>query len=187
MKSKAEIVREHLKGLAVLDIGGSGFGEANAYEAELKEAWGLTRSRTIVDIAPTADLRVDLNQPALPPLENRWDITVAFDVLEHVENPTAVLRWMPTDRLIVCLPNALSPLARRMEEKGRFGHRYSFTPYTARVLVESSGPWTVECLYFTFGKWSPLARLINAAGSLCPSRVGTGIVLHARRTGRRAG
>ena len=187
MKSKAEIVREHLTGLSVLDIGGSGFGETNPYEVELKNAWSQTRSRTIVDISPNADLRVDLNRMPLTPLENRWDITVAFDVLEHLENPTEVLRWIPTEKLIVCLPNALSPLARRIEEKGKFGHHYSFTPYTAGVLVEGSGQWTVERTYFTLGKWSPLVRLINAVGSLYPSRVGTGIVLHCRRTPRSAG
>jgi hypothetical protein len=184
MKSKAEIIREHLKGLSVLDIGGSGFGETNPYESELKKAWAMAHSRTTVDISSTADICVDLNRMPLPTIKNQWNITIAFDVLEHLENPTEVLRWIPTDQLIVCLPNALSPLARRMEEKGRYGHRYSFTPYTAKVLMESSGQWTVDHLYFTFGKWSSLARAINAAGSLYPSHVGTGIVLHCRRTTR---
>lgn len=170
-----------------MDIGGSGFDDTNPYEVELKNAWSQTRSRTTVDVSSSADLCVDLNRRPLPPLENRWDVAAAFDVFEHLENPTEVLRWIPTAQLIVCLPNALSPLARRMEEKGQFGHRYSFTPYTARVLIEGSGQWTVERTYFILRKWSLLARLINAVGSLYPSRVGTGIVLHCRRTARSAG
>jgi len=181
MKSKAEIVRASLTHLAVLDIGGCGYGGDNAYEKDLRAAWAQTKSRTIVDISEAAGLRLDLNSFPLPPLENRWDITTAFDVLEHLENPTAVLRWIPTDRLILCLPNALSPFARRMEEKGRFGHRASYTPYTARVLVEAAGCWTIDKVEFTFGRWSWLVGVLNALASLWPSHTGTGIILYCSR------
>ena len=41
VKSKAEVIRAELIGLRVLDIGGSGFGEDNAYERQLRDAWSI--------------------------------------------------------------------------------------------------------------------------------------------------
>ena len=181
MKSKAEVIREFLAGQRVLDLGGCGYGEDNPYERQLRDAWALARSRTTVDRNDKADFNVDLNAIPLPELKGEWDIVTAFDVLEHLEHPVDVLRWLPGKRLIVSLPNALSPLCRSMEEKG-FEHLFSFTPYTASVMLKRAG-WQVEQSYFTFGKWSAVSRIINAFGSLCPAKVGTGIMLHCRREG----
>lgn len=139
MKSKAEVIRENLVGLRVLDIGGAGYGQSNPYEIQLKAAWATVKERTTVDVSKSADLSVNLNRLPLPELpDNRWDITTAFDVLEHLEHPVEVLRWVPTGRLLVGLPNALSPFARRMEQTG-FEHLYSFTWYTASVLLARGG------------------------------------------------
>ena len=104
------------------------------------------------------------------------------DVLEHLEHPADVLRWIPSNRLIVTLPNAESWIARRMEETNKSKHLYSFTDYTASILMGEGG-WGVTSIEYQFGKWSILAKTINAIGSLCPSRVGTGIVLHCDRSG----
>jgi hypothetical protein len=179
MKSKAEIIESELNGLRVLDIGGSGFGEDNAYERQLRKAWSVTSARTTIDLSPLADIQADLNQglPELP--GHKWDITTAFDILEHLENPTAILRTIPTDRLLVSLPNVLSPFCRRWEKKDRL-HLYTFTDYTAEKLVTTGG-WKIEQLYYTFGKWSFLSRCINAAGSLAPAFVGSGIMIHCKR------
>ena len=179
MKSKAEVIKSELAGLHVLDIGGSGFGEDNAYERQLREAWNVAASRTTVDQSSRANIRADLNKglPEIP--GRRWDITTAFDILEHLENPTAILRAIPTDRLMVSLPNVLSPFCRRLEKKARL-HLYSFTDYTAEVLLAAAG-WKIECLYYTFGKWSFVSRCINAIGSLAPAFVGTGIMIHCKR------
>lgn len=181
MRSKAEIIRQHLAGLEVLDIGGVGYGGDTPYERELAAAWAVCRRRVRVDCAPGADVRCDLNAAPLPDLAERFDAATAFDVLEHLECPVAVLRWIPAPRLIVTLPNALSPIARRMEDRGRFAHLYSFTPYTARTLLERGG-WRVTRVEFQFGKWSLAARIVNAIGSLSPSLFGTGIVLFCERT-----
>jgi hypothetical protein len=83
--------------------------------------------------------------------------------------------------VLVSVPNARSPLARRMEERGRFPHLFSFTAYTAGVLLARAG-WRVERREYLFGKWSPLARCLNAAGSLAPALAGTGILLVCSRT-----
>ncbi|MCF7837658.1 MAG: class I SAM-dependent methyltransferase [Candidatus Marinimicrobia bacterium] len=181
MISKAEIVRLYLKGETVFDIGGTGYGEPNAYESELAEAWSLCKRRVCVDFSDRADISVDLNVIPLPKIDGHYDIATAFDVLEHLEHPIDVLRWIPSDRLIVTLPNALSCIARRMEEKNKSKHLYSFTPYTASVLLGEAG-WGINDVQFQFGKWSLLAKAINAIGSMCPSLVGTGIVLFCDRT-----
>jgi hypothetical protein len=180
VRSKAEIVREHLAGLRVLDIGGTGYEERNAYEKELAEAWSVCAARICVDFSPHADVSINLNALPLPMLTETYDIATAFDVLEHIEHPVDVLRWIPSQRLIVTLPNTLSFITRRMEEMAGVKHLFSFTPYTASMLLGEGG-WGVTHVEFQFGKWSFLARSINFFGSVCPSRVGTGIVLHCDR------
>jgi len=180
MKSKAEVIRTHLTGKTVFDIGGTGYGAPNTYEQELAEAWSLCRRRVSVDYSETADISVDLNAIPLPKIDDRYDIATAFDVLEHLEHPVDVLRWIPSDQLIVTLPNALSWIARRMEENNKSKHLFSFTPYTASILLGEGG-WGITKIEFQFGKWSLLARSINAAGSLWPSRVGTGIIAYCER------
>ncbi len=180
MRSKAEIIRTHLTELRVLDILGTGYDYTNAYQTELSEAWSLCKARVIVDVSPDADISIDLNALPLSPLEGTYDIATAFDVLEHLEHPVDVLRWIPGNRLIVTLPNALSWIMRRMEAKGGSKHLYSFTLYTASILLGEGG-WGVVRSEYQFGKWSLLARTINCLGSLMPSYIGTGIVLHCDR------
>lgn len=181
MKSKAEIIRTHLRDMTVLDIGGTGYENANAYERELAEAWKLCRKRVTVDHSSHADISINLNELPLPKTEERYDVVTAFDVLEHLEHPADILRWIPGDRLIVILPNAMSWIARRMEEQNKSKHLYSFTPYTASILLGEAG-WGVSKIEYQFGKWSWPARIINAIGSLAPAYVATGLVLHCDRT-----
>jgi hypothetical protein len=178
--SKTEVIARHLRDRRVLDIGGAGYGEDNAYERSLREAWKLCTSRVTADDSPQADIRVDLNAIPLPPLSHDFDVAVAFDVLEHLENPAAVLRWIPCDRLIVTVPNALSWIARRMERYNKSKHLYSFVPYTATILMGEGG-WAVDAVQYQFGKWSLAARMINACGSCCPAFIATGLVLHCSR------
>jgi|GEM_PF-2860063 len=180
MKSKAEIIRENLAGLNVLDIGGAGYGEDNSYELELREAWKSCKTRTSVDLSEKADISVNLNDLPLPPLSGDYDMAAAFDVLEHLEHPVDVLRWIPCSRLIAILPNALSWLTRRMEERYRSKHLYSFTTYTGAVMLKEGG-WLANRIEYQFGKWSLAARLINLAGSVCPSRIATGLVFYCDR------
>lgn len=180
MKSKAEIIRESFRNLRVLDIGGCGYQADHPYERELKDAWSVAAQRTTLDMNPRADIVVDLNRRPLPTLESKWDIGSLLDVLEHLEAPVDILRWIPVPRIVVSLPNGLSWFARRMEERGQFGHLCSFTPYTGEQLLAAGG-WRVTDRYFTFGKWSLVSRLVNAAGSLAPAFVGTGIVFLAER------
>ena len=180
MKSKAEVIRENLAGQRVLDLGGCGYGYDNAYERELKAAWALAKSRTVVDYSDRGDIQCDFNQLPIKKIAGEWDITTAFDVLEHLEHPADVLRWIPTDRLIISLPNGQSGFARRMEQGQHFEHLYNFTPYTASILLKHGG-WSVEKSYYTFGKWSLRAKAINLIGSIYPPAVATGFFVHCRR------
>ena len=180
MKSKAEVIREVVPGLRVLDIGGSGYGEDNPYERELRDAWATAAKRTTLDLGERADIRVNLDQLPIAPLkEGPFDLVTAFDVLEHLEHPADVLRWLPAPKLVAQFPNALSPINRRMEQRG-FEHLYSFTAYTAGQLLKRGG-WRVDRYYYTLGKWSLVTKAINAIGSLCQSRVGTGLMIHCTR------
>lgn len=164
----------------MLDIGGSGYNNKNPYEKELREAWKLCSKRICVDSAPGADIQEDLNSIPLPRIEGNFDIATAFDVLEHLEHPVEVLRWIPCDRLIVILPNALSWITRKMEKKFNSSHLYSFTPYTASILLKTGG-WKITQTDYQLGKWSVAAKILNMAGSLKPSRVATGLIFYCAR------
>lgn len=181
MKAKVDVIRESLAGNKVLDIGGSGYGEDNAYERELREAWDLCSKRTTVDYSAEADIQIDFNKHPIQPIDGYFDVATAFDILEHLEHPVDVLRWIPAPKLIVTLPNAQSWIARKMEIKFKSKHLYSFVPYTASILLNEGG-WRVDKVEYQFGKWSIAARIINAIGSLYPQGVGTGIVLYCSRS-----
>ncbi len=180
LRSKADIIRQDLKGLRVLDVGGAGYGQSNPYERELAAAWSGCR-RTTLDADERADLRVDLNRLPLAPLEGAWDVATLFDVLEHLEHPVEVLRWLPAERLIVNVPNARSFLARRMERIVHSSHLYSFVPYTLDTLLRRGG-WTPCTMEWQSGKWSLQARLVNAAARwIHPPTFAIGLTMHARR------
>ncbi len=180
LRGKPEIVREELEGLRVLDVGGAGYGADNPYERAMKRAWsGCTR--TTLDNHPAADIRVDLNQSPLPPLEGTWDVVTLFDVLEHVERPCDVLKWLPGPRLIVNVPNAASPVARRMERTIQSSHLYSFVPHTLDRLLRRSG-WMPERTEWVCGRWSLSARAVNLLATLIGrSRIAPGLAMHCRR------
>ena len=180
MRSKADIIRDDLAGRNVLDIGGRGYGQHKAYEEEMAEAWRMCKSRVCLDFRPGADIVVDLNALPLPSCDDLYEIATAFDVLEHLTNPVDVLRWIPSNHLIVAVPNALSWIARWMERRNKLKHLFSFTLYTASVLLQEGG-WRVRRVEYQFGRWSMTAKAINLLGSLFPSRIATGIVLHCER------
>jgi hypothetical protein len=180
MLSKSDVIKNNLINLSVLDIGGCGYNAVNPYEIQLKQSWGVVKERIILDISKEANLIIDLNQIPLPQIYNKYDITTAFDIIEHLNHPIDVLKWIPTNKLIISFPNALSFINRSMEKYGKYQHLYSFTSYTASQLLLKSN-WIIEKYYFCFGKWSRLTRIINLFGSIYPSLIGTGIFFHCKR------
>ena len=78
----------------------------------------------------------------LPELKDKYDVTVAFDVLEHVKHPALVLEWIPAPELWLNVPTATSLLCQKMErachrEMPDFRHLFSFNMITIVNLVES--------------------------------------------------
>jgi hypothetical protein len=183
MMSKADVIRKTLAGQRVLDIGGCGYGQGNPYERELAAAWHLARSRARVDLSAAADVHVDLNARPLPEVDfSQWDITTAFDVLEHLDSPLDVLQWVGTTRLLVSVPNVLSPVTRRMEQR-QGEHLYNFTPFTITMLLQRGG-WQVGRWHYTMGKWSLPARVINMMASFVAPFTATGIMLYCQKTNK---
>ncbi|MBP7274827.1 MAG: hypothetical protein KBA51_01330, partial [Kiritimatiellae bacterium] len=181
LRGKPEIIRTDLAGLRVLDIGGAGYGADNPYERAMRSAWSGC-ARTTLDHHPGADLSVNLNETPLPVLEGSWDVVTMFDVLEHLERPLDVLRWLPGARLIVNVPNAASPIARRMERTIRSSHLYSFVPHTLDKLLRRAG-WTPIRVEWVCGRWSFSARLVNIAATVFGSSwLAPGLAIHARRS-----
>jgi glycosyltransferase involved in cell wall biosynthesis len=107
------------------------------------------------DVAERLDgfIEADLNK-GLPPLNERFDVVVGADVLEHLVDPGLVLEAIrevlaPGGRVLVSIPNFAHwyPRARvvsgrfRYERRGIFdeGHLRFFTPRSFERLVNKSG------------------------------------------------
>ncbi len=131
MRSKAEVIRAHLAGLRVLDIGGTGYKQTNAYEIELSEAWSLCKERVVVDASPDADISIDLNALPLPPLTGIYDIATAFDVLEHLEEEeeaiTNIRKILNNKGLLILTVPAHMWLWNQFDEIARHKRRYSLS------------------------------------------------------------
>jgi methionine biosynthesis protein MetW len=97
----------------------------------------------------------DVEDPAVRArVAGPFDRVLLGDVLEHLRDPAAVLRWSrgllaPGGRAVVSLPNVAHWTARRQLVRGRFPredhglfdrtHLHFFTRATARALVEEAG------------------------------------------------
>ncbi len=181
MRSKDQVIREYVAGKDVLDIGGTGYGHANKREDLINSAWATAKSRAIIDMADTADIKMDFNAVPLRDLGRKWELATALDVLEHLDNPTALLKWIPSDHLFLIVPNAASLLMRRIEVKFQIDHKSSYVEYTLRYLLTQAGYEIVQMEYIC-GKFNPIMWMINTCGSLCPSFVATGLAAYCQRT-----
>lgn len=145
----------------VLDIGcgAGGVGRALRDRAdtltgiELDEA-AATRARETYDVVHTGSI-----ESVLPDLAGPFDVALAYDVLEHLADPAAVLRrlreLMTADGLLhVSVPNARHwSLVRDLVVRGTFGytgtghrdvtHLRWLTPRDLRALLEDAG-WRIE-------------------------------------------
>ena len=204
MPSKFDLIRR-LKGKRVLDLGGVGYSGNKVRDKILADAWnGVVR--TVLDVDPKADVVLDLNQLPLPdlkgepletrgkpletrgkPLETRgrFDVAVAFDVLEHLKHPALVLEWIPADELWLNVPTATSLLCQKIERECHkktpdFRHLFSFNMITVVNLVESCG-WQVVEKCYTLDRQSWRGELFNRLASLVPYWMSMGITLHCVR------
>lgn len=128
-------------------------------------------------------------------VDGEFDRILFGDVLEHLRDPAAVLRWAagllaPDGRAVVSLPNIAHWSARRQLLRGRFPqedhglfdrtHLRFFTRATARELVESAG-LVVESEAFAPAPL-PLESRIPALGRLGPRLVARRPELFALQT-----
>jgi 2-polyprenyl-3-methyl-5-hydroxy-6-metoxy-1,4-benzoquinol methylase len=121
--------------------------------------WGLESDldaiQGIPDGAYVAIAHVDLDEvDRLPWNEDRFDVVIAADVLEHLSDPSRALRVLtsglePRGLVIVSVPNVAHASVRAKLLLGRFDytptgildetHKRFFTFKTARALVEGCG------------------------------------------------
>ncbi len=125
----------------------------------------------------------DVEDPAVrEQVDGPFDRVLFGDVLEHLRDPEAVLRWAATllgadGRAVVSLPNIAHWTARRELLRGRFPqadhglfdrtHLRFFTRQSARALVERAG-LTVEREAFAPAAL-PLESRVPAIGRLTPA------------------
>ena len=148
---------------SVLDIGCGAGGVGRALRARADTLTGI-------EIDPVAAARagesydavhVGAVEAVLPTLDGPFDVVLAYDVLEHLVDPDAVLRRLRglvarEGLLHVSVPNARHwSLVRDLVVRGTFGytntghrdvtHLRWFTPSDLRALLEGAG-WRVERL-----------------------------------------
>ena len=197
MPSKFDLI-SRLKCKRVLDLGKIGYSGNKVHDQILADAWNGV-DRVVLDIDPKADIVLDLNRLPLPdlkgepletrgkPLETRgrFDVAVAFDVLEHLKHPALVLEWIPADELWLNVPTATSLLCQKIERECHkktpdFRHLFSFNIITIVNLVESCG-WRVTGRVYTLDRQSWRGELFNRVASLIPYWTSMGIALHCVR------
>lgn len=145
----------------VLDLGCGAGGVGRAIRGRADVLTGIEidpdaaeRAREVYDAVHTGAV-----EAVLPELTGPFDVVLAYDVLEHLADPAAVLRQVHElvdgDALLhVSVPNARHwTLVRDLVLRGTFGytatgHRDSthlrwLTPSDLRALLESAG-WRVE-------------------------------------------
>ena len=93
--------------------------------------------------------------------DNRWDVLLIPEVLEHIGNPVSFLqtiarlhgRWI--ERIILTVPNAFRAgnftNALRNQEAINSDHRFFFTPYTIMKVASDAG---LELESLTFARFS---------------------------------
>ena len=172
-------------GTRVLDVGC-----AEGYLARVLTGRGCTvvgleldaaaagRARTVCERVVTGDVE---DPDVRAQVDGPFDRILFGDVLEHLRDPGAVLRWAATllgedGRAVVSLPNIAHWTARREVLRGRFPqddhglfdrtHLRFFTRATARELVQDAG-LVVEREAFAPAPL-PLESRIPALGRLAP-------------------
>jgi 2-polyprenyl-3-methyl-5-hydroxy-6-metoxy-1,4-benzoquinol methylase len=122
-------------------------------------------------------------------LGRQFDVVVAGEIIEHVENPGMLVRNLarhvrPGGKLILTTPNLhfalhfLESVVADPRKRWHPQHVVAFEPFTLRNLVERCGLRVESCLYFTRSR--KLLRLIRA-GLPCWSWLSSSVAVVATR------
>jgi methionine biosynthesis protein MetW len=148
------------------------------------DAGAAERARAVCEKVITGDVEDPAVRAQVGPTHPPFDRILFGDVLEHLRDPGAVLRWAATllgedGRAVVSLPNIAHWTARRELLRGRFPredhglfdrtHLRFFTRATARDLVAGAG-LVVEREAFASAPL-PLESRVPALGRLAPRLV----------------
>lgn len=153
------LVREGVDPRRVAEIGCGSGGILRSLAESLPDATfdGFDISPQAVELAGRkSHPRVRIHHGMLPE-ESTWDLLMAIDVLEHMEDPASFLREMRsrTSLLAVHLPldislQTVARLKPLVERRARLGHIHMYVRETARALVEENG-WVVVQERYTAG------------------------------------
>jgi len=91
---------------------------------------------------------LDLAESAIP---RRADVAIAFEMLEHLENPAALLGSIPARELYCSVPNETHfPYKSDPEGRGWMHHKRHYTESEFRRLLEDSG-WHIDSIRHQYG------------------------------------
>jgi 2-polyprenyl-3-methyl-5-hydroxy-6-metoxy-1,4-benzoquinol methylase len=107
---------------------------------------GLEQNKTGYDLARAAGLQVYLGDlQALPPAENKFDVIVAMDVVEHIplNELTEMMRHLrsllnPNGKILLTFPNGASPFG-RLQQHGDLTHINTFNRSSMEQLCVLTG------------------------------------------------
>jgi 2-polyprenyl-3-methyl-5-hydroxy-6-metoxy-1,4-benzoquinol methylase len=89
--------------------------------------------------------KIDPSKKKLPFTDKQFDITVASEVLEHVESPFELLLELirvTKKSIIITTPNTISLKSRKMF--GRTGYFYWFFPKNHNIHISPIFPWQIK-------------------------------------------
>ncbi len=141
-------VLPHLPSGRWLDVGCSSGAFVRAARAEGVDARGIELAGPAVANARASGLPVERSRIEEHIPEQPYDCVTAFDVLEHVQDPTSFVtnakRLLgPSGKLALTVPNLASVTCRVMRRHWYFyipdGHLYYFTPRTLTALLRRNG------------------------------------------------
>lgn len=185
-------VLPHLPPGRWLDVGCSSGAFVRGARAKGIDASGIELAGPAVASAKSNGLPVEQSRIEDHATDQPYDVVTAFDVLEHVQDPTSFLQnakrlLLPNGKIALTVPNIASVTCRLMGRYWYFyipdGHLYYFTPATLKSLLEANG-FEVERIVAVPKAMTPryalaqlrelnplLTKLLNPVVRLMPDRV----------------
>jgi len=152
---------------------GCGWGtNLSALEKAGYSVTGLDISRNALELLDCADrilVEADLSKD-LPPNTPEYDVVLALDVIEHIDDDEVAVRRLaqlakPSGHVILSVP-ALPELFSEFDHVQ--GHRRRYTPASLRNIIAGSGLEIVQILWW--GQW--MARLLERRTTTSHTRPG---------------